>query len=78
MFALFWKEKEITTEGGLNLKINYRSIKNIIRKLNKKIRTTLFIDQEKIKNCKKINANSVEIHTENFVIYITKKNFKII
>ena len=74
------KRREITTEGGLNLKINYRSIKNIIRKLNKKkIRTTLFIEPsiKDIKIAKKINANSVEIHTGKFCnLYNKKKNSK--
>ena len=74
------KRREITTEGGLNLKINYRSIKNIIRKLNKKkIRTTFFIEPsiKDIKIAKKINANSVEIHTGKFCnLYNKKKNSK--
>ena len=39
------KRKEITTEGGLNLKKNSSLIKKIIRKLKKKnIRTSLFIE----------------------------------
>jgi Pyridoxal phosphate biosynthesis protein len=39
------KRKEITTEGGLNLKINKKKIKTIVSKLNKKkIRTSLFIN----------------------------------
>ena len=39
------KRKEITTEGGLNIKKNFKILKKIISDLNKKnIRTSLFID----------------------------------
>ena len=60
------KRNEITTEGGLNLKKNYKIIKMIVTKLNKKkIRTSLFIDPS-ISNIilsKKIGAKCVELHT---------------
>tara|TARA_B100000963_G_C22600081_1_gene659803 strand:- start:1276 stop:1989 length:714 start_codon:yes stop_codon:yes gene_type:complete len=60
------KRNEITTEGGLDLIRNYKSIKKIITKLNKKgIRTSLFIDPS-INNLilsKKIGAKCVELHT---------------
>ena len=49
--------KEITTEGGLNLKKNKTKIKKIISKFKKKkIRTSLFINPSlnDIKNIKKI------------------------
>ena len=40
------KRKEITTEGGLNLKSNIKKISEIVRILNeKKIRSSLFINQ---------------------------------
>ena len=39
------KRKEITTEGGLNIKKNIKNLKKIVTTLNKKkIRTSLFID----------------------------------
>ena len=60
------KRKEITTEGGLNVKKYYKKIKFIVQKFkNKKIRTSLFINPtiSDIKLSKKINADCVEIHT---------------
>ena len=60
------KRKEITTEGGLNLKNNFSLLKKIIIKLKKKnIRTSLFIEP-KIKDiiiAKKLNVDCIEIHT---------------
>ena len=39
------KRKEITTEGGLNLKKNKKKIRSIISKFKKKkIRTSLFVN----------------------------------
>ena len=58
--------KEITTEGGLDLKKNKKKIANIISKFKrKKIRTSLFINPsiQDIKLCKKIGIDCVEIHT---------------
>ena len=58
--------KEITTEGGLNLKKNKKKIKKIIRTCKKKkIRTSLFINPSiyDIKISKKIDTDCVEIHT---------------
>ena len=66
------KRKEITTEGGINLKNN---LKKIISKLNKsKIRTSLFIDPSKknIEISKKIGAKCVELHTGKISILIKK------
>ena len=60
------KRKEITTEGGLNLKKNKKKIKLILNKLNNQnIRTSLFINPSKIdiKISKYLNAKCVEIHT---------------
>ena len=60
------KRQEITTEGGLNLKKNYKKIFYIINKLNNnKIRTSLFINPsiQDIKLSKTLGANCVEIHT---------------
>ena len=58
--------KEITTEGGLNIKKNNRKISTVIKKLNKnKIRTSLFINPnlKDIKLAKKIGSRCIEIHT---------------
>ena len=58
--------KEITTEGGLNLKKKQNEIKKIISKFKKKkIRTSLFINPslKDINISKKIGADCVEIHT---------------
>ncbi len=58
--------KEITTEGGLDLKKNKKRIKNIILKFKKKkIRTSLFINPsiEDIKISKNIGVDCIEIHT---------------
>ena len=58
--------KEITTEGGLNLKKNKLIIKKIISKFKKKkIRTSLFINPElnDILISKDLNIDCIEIHT---------------
>ena len=74
------KRKEITTEGGLNLKKNINKLKNFVRVLNKnKIRTSLFIDPN-IKNIiisKFLNVKCVEFHTGKISRKIkANKNFK--
>ena len=73
------KRNEVTTEGGLNLHVNFNLIKKIVRTLNKKkIRTSLFIDPS-IKNIelsKKIGAKCVELHTGKISRLVkNKKNF---
>jgi pyridoxine 5-phosphate synthase len=58
--------KEITTEGGLNIKKNNKKLFMIINKLNKnKIRTSLFINPnlEDVNLAKKIGSRCIEIHT---------------
>ena len=58
--------KEITTEGGLNIKKNNKIISTVIKKLNKnKIRTSLFINPnlEDVNLAKKIGSRCIEIHT---------------
>ena len=60
------KRKEITTEGGLNLKKNKFKLKKIVEKLNdNKIRTSLFINPtiNDIKISNYINTKCVELHT---------------
>ncbi len=58
--------KEITTEGGLNIKNNLKKLDGIIKKFKKaKIRTSLFINPSSydIKLAKKLNTDCIEIHT---------------
>ena len=58
--------KEITTEGGLNIKKNNKKVSMIINKLNQnKIRTSLFINPnlKDVKLAKKIGSRCIEIHT---------------
>ena len=70
------KRKEITTEGGLNLKKNKIKIKKIIQKLNKfKIRTSLFINPslDDIRIAKELGAKCIEIHTGRISNKVKKK-----
>ena len=69
------KRKEITTEGGIDLKKNFHNLKKIISRLNKaKIRTSLFIDPSKqnIEISKKIGTKCVELHTGKISILVKK------
>ncbi len=74
------KRKEITTEGGLNLKKNIKKLKKLIHELNrKKIRTSLFINPkiEDIKLSKIIGSRCVELHTGKISRKIkSNSNFK--
>ena len=71
--------KEITTEGGLNLRKNKNKIKNILKLFKKKnIRTSLFINPS-IKDvllAKKLGTDCIEIHTGRFSSFV-KSNKKI-
>jgi len=68
--------KEITTEGGLDLRKNQKKIKSIIRLFrNKKIRTSLFINPSvnDILISKNLGADCVEIHTGRFSTLVKSK-----
>ena len=70
------KRKEITTEGGLNLKYNKIFLKKIISKLKKnKSRVSLFIEANSrdIIESKNLEADCVEIHTGKLCNLINKK-----
>ena len=70
------KRKEITTEGGLNLKNNQNKIKFILAALNRKnIRTSLFINPSisSVKISKNIQSKCIEIHTGK-LSNLVKKN----
>ncbi len=74
------KRKEITTEGGLNLKKNKKILKKIIMKFKKKnIRTSLFINPklDDVKIANEIHSDCIEIHTGKFSNLVKKKkNYK--
>ena len=68
--------KEITTEGGLNLKKNKNKIKSILKLFkNNKIRTSLFINPslKDILISKDLGADCIEIHTGRFSNLIKRK-----
>ena len=71
--------KEITTEGGLNLRKNKNKIRKIINRFkNKNIRTSLFINPSitDVNISKDIGADCIEIHTGHFSNLIkSKKSF---
>tara|TARA_B100001063_G_scaffold241110_1_gene267389 strand:- start:171 stop:896 length:726 start_codon:yes stop_codon:yes gene_type:complete len=71
--------KEITTEGGLDLKKNIINIKKIISKFKKKkIRTSLFINPsiQDVKISKSVGADCIEIHTGHLTNLVkSKKNY---
>ncbi len=71
--------KEITTEGGLNVKDNFKKLEEIIKKFKKaNIRTSLFINPSSndIRLSKKLNADCIEIHTGKLANLVkSKKNY---
>lgn len=70
--------KEITTEGGLNLKNN--SLAKNIKKLKKlNIKVSLFINPnlKDLKKSKILGSDSVEIHTGKFSRLVKNKNSKL-
>ena len=71
--------KEITTEGGLNLRKNKKNLKKIIAKFKRKnIRTSLFINPsiQDVKISKDLDADCIEIHTGRLANLVkSKKKF---
>ena len=68
--------KEITTEGGLNLKKNQKKLKSIIHRFKKKnIRTSLFINPslKDIKISKKLEVDCIELHTGHLANLVKSK-----
>ena len=68
--------KEITTEGGLDLKKNINKLRKIIYEIKKKkIRTSLFINPSfyNIKISKLLKIDCIEIHTGNFANLVKSK-----
>ena len=73
------KRKELTTEGGLNIKKNMKPLKRIINKLKKnKIRVSLFVEPllSNVELAFILGADSIEIHTGIFCSSLNKKNKK--
>ena len=62
------KRRELTTEGGLNLRKNYAKLKKIIMLLDNDIKIMLFIDPIKtqIKLALELGAYGIEINTGNY------------
>jgi len=70
------KRKEITTEGGLNLKRNKKKLLGIINKLKKnKIRVSLFINPNlaDVKISKQLSVDCVELHTGKYCRLLNMK-----
>jgi len=71
--------KEITTEGGLDLRKNKKIIKKIIQKFKKKKkRTSIFIKEtiSDIKISNELEVDCIELHTGKLANLVkTKKNF---
>ncbi len=70
------KRKEITTEGGLNLKKNSNFLKKIIYELKrKKIRTSLFIEPnlKSVFHANRLGADCIELHTGKICNLINKR-----
>tara|TARA_B100000686_G_C16640259_1_gene889696 strand:- start:86 stop:811 length:726 start_codon:yes stop_codon:yes gene_type:complete len=74
------KRKEITTEGGLNVKKNKKFLKKMITRLKKnKIRVSLFVEPKisDIKLSHYLGSSCVELHTGNFCnLFNKRKNTK--
>ena len=74
------KRKEITTEGGLNLRFKKNFLKYVINRLKKnKSRVSLFIEPSPkvIKESKLLNVDCIEIHTGKLCNLINEKmNYK--
>jgi pyridoxine 5-phosphate synthase len=75
------KRKEVTTEGGLNLKYKMNFLKKIIHKLKKNgSRVSLFIEPklDDVKLAKILKSDCIEIHTGKICNLINnKKNYKL-
>ncbi len=63
------KRQEVTTEGGLDVKKNFKAIEKIVKKAHKNhIEVSLFVDpnEEFIRISKSLKADWVELHTGTF------------
>ena len=63
------KRQEITTEGGLNVVVNFKKIKEVLRKLKQQgVAVSLFIDPDKkqIDAAKRVGVKMIELHTGRY------------
>jgi len=63
------KREELTTEGGLNVKLNHDKVRDAVRRLRDGgIFVSLFVDPDldQVKEAKKVGADAVEIHTGTY------------
>lgn len=63
------KRQEITTEGGLDVITNFKRLRSVVRRLQKKgIAVSLFIDpdRDQIKKAKETGAAMIELHTGTY------------
>ena len=62
------KRKELTTEGGLNVKKNYKMLQARLKTVNPKIKVMMFIDPTKvqIEFSKKLKVYGIEINTAKY------------
>ena len=70
------KRKEITTEGGLDIKRKTKFIRKIISQLKRnKIRVSLFIEPKisDIRLSKLLGANCIELHTGKFCNLLNRR-----
>lgn len=73
------KREEITTEGGLNVRINLKKISEVIGKLHSKgIKVSLFVDPQikQLEASKKAGAGIIEIHTGRYANAKGSKDIK--
>ena len=73
------KRQEKTTEGGLDLKKNYDTLKEIISVLKPiNVRISLFIEPciEQVKIASKLDVDAVELHTGKYAKLFEKKKYK--
>jgi len=63
------RRQELTTEGGIDLLVNYKKVSRAIKKLKEaKVRVSLFIDPVKrqVKAAKDLGADNIEFNTGKF------------
>src|SRR3989338_8970711 len=63
------KRQEVTTEGGLDVVTNFKKIKKVIERLERRdIAVSLFIDPDKrqIDSSKKVGVKMIELHTGRY------------
>lgn len=65
------KRQELTTEGGLNLKINQKSLaRDIVKLQSRGVEISLFLDPdlEQVKIAHQLGADAIEFHTGSWVL----------